>query len=110
MLSKNRRIPRKMFPLFINGAKVFKNNLFLLRFVTVNEQNSRFCFSVSKKIAKSAVVRNRLRRAGYRLLGKYLPEIKPNILTLFSFKMVPKNDEEIIKGLGSILKESKLIK
>jgi len=110
MLPKNRRIPRKMFPLLSNGAKVFKNNLFLLRFVSGNEQNNRFCFSVSKKIAKNAVVRNRLRRAGYRLLQKHLPKIKPNTLTLFSFKTVPKNDEEIIKSLESILKESKLIK
>ena len=92
----------------LKGAK-FKNDLFLLKFAPTKSQ-SRFCFSVSKKIAKNAVVRNRLRRAGYRLLQKHLPKIKPNTLTLFSFKTVPKNDEEIIKSLESILKESKLIK
>ena len=108
MLPKNKRIPREMFSLLLEGAKVFKNNLFLLRFIS-ESKSSRFCFSVSKKVAKSAVARNRLRRAGYRLLEKYLPEIKPKILAIFSFMIIPKNNEEIIKNLELILKESKLI-
>jgi len=111
MFPKNQRIPRKMFPLLSNGAKVFKNNVFLLRFVSnKGESNSRFCFSISKKVAKSAAVRNRLRRIGYRSLNKYLPNIKLNVLAVFFFKIVPKSDEEIIKNLENILKESKLIR
>ncbi|MFH0804524.1 MAG: ribonuclease P protein component [Candidatus Zambryskibacteria bacterium] len=96
-----------MFPLLSSGAKTFKNNLFLLKFVPQNDQ-SRFCFSVSKKVAKSAVVRNRLRRAGYRLLEKYIPKIKPNVLATFSFRVVPKNNDDIIKNLESILNDSLL--
>ncbi|OHA87646.1 MAG: hypothetical protein A3A96_03100 [Candidatus Zambryskibacteria bacterium RIFCSPLOWO2_01_FULL_39_39] len=97
-----------MFPLLSSGAKVFGNSLFLLRFVLKGDSQSRFCFSVSKKISKSAVVRNRLRRAGYRLLKKYISKIKPNTLAVFSFKMIPKDDEEIIKNLESILNDSLL--
>jgi ribonuclease P protein component len=108
MLPKESRIPRKMFPLFTHGAKVFKNNLFLLRLVPNTEQNSRFCFSVSKKIAKSAVVRNRLRRAGYRALKEYLPQIKPQVLALFSYRAVPKSNDDVIKNLTSILNDSLL--
>jgi len=108
MFPKNSRIPRKMFPLLSNGSQVHKNNLFLLRFVSKSGSGNRFCFSISKKVAKSAVVRNRLRRAGYRALEKYLPQIKPNVLALFSFKMIPKNNEEIIKNLESILNDSLL--
>jgi ribonuclease P protein component len=99
-----------MFPLLLNGAKVFKNNLFLLRFVRGDASGSRFCFSVSKKVAKSAVVRNRMRRTGYRLLKKYVPDIKPNILAIFSFRTVPKNDEDFIKNLDLVLNESELVK
>ena len=106
MLPKNKRIPRKMFPLLSNGAKKFKNNLFLLRFVPGNGSQSRFCFSVSKKVAKSAVVRNKLRRTGYKLLEKYIPQIKSNILAMFSYRVVPKKQEEIIKNLESILNDS----
>jgi len=102
-----------MFPLLQNGAKTFKNKLFLLRFVVKNEpknKESRFCFSVSKKIAKMAVLRNKLRRTGYQSLKEHLLKIKPEILAIFSFKEVPKNKEEIDQNLESILKESKLIK
>ena len=110
MLPKNKRIPRKMFPL-LNGAKVFKNKLFLLRLVSNNEPNNKescFCFSVSKKVAKSAVARNRLRRAGYQLLEKYIPKIKPNTLAVFSFRTMPQNNDDIIKNLSSILNDSLL--
>jgi ribonuclease P protein component len=108
MLPKNQRVPRKMFPLLSNGAKVFKNGLFLLKFVPQNGNSSRFCFSISKKVAKSAVVRNRLRRAGYRALEKYIPQIKSKIIAVFSFRTVSQGGD-IEKSLGSILKESKLI-
>ena len=110
MLPKNRRIPRRMFPLLSSGAKTFKNNLFLLRFVLMKEPLSRFCFSVSKKIAKSAVARNKMRRAGYRLLKKYIPKIQSNTLVLFSFRVIPKDGAEMAKNIESALKESKLIK
>jgi ribonuclease P protein component len=121
MFPKSKRIPRKMFPLLSNGAKTFKNNLFLLRFVSQSVQSSefshldknyssRFCFSVSKKVAKNAVMRNKMRRAGYRLLEKYFFEIRPKIIASFSFRKIPKNDEEIVRNLESVLKESKLIK
>ena len=111
MLPKNRRIPRKMFPLLSNGAKIFKNKLFLLRFVLESNQKiSRFCFSVSKKVARNAVTRNKMRRAGYSFLKKYLSEIKPEVIALFSYRVIPKDEEEIIKNLTSILKDSKLIK
>ena len=112
MFPQKRRIPRKMFPLLQNGAETFKNKLFLLRFVSKNEpsnRNSRFCFSVSKKVAKKAVIRNKLRRTGYRLLKEHLFKIKPEIIAVFSFKEIPKNNGDIAKNMESILKESKLI-
>ncbi len=94
-----------MFSLLSNGAKVLQNKVFLLKFVP-HSGSSRFCFSVSKKVAKNAVVRNRLRREGYRALNNYIPDIKSNILAVFSFKIVPKNYEEFIKNLESILNDS----
>src|SRR3989339_1598045 len=113
MLPQNRRIPIKMFSLLQNKAKVFRNKLFLLRFVSKTEptnRNSRFCFSISKKVAKKAVMRNKLRRTGYRLLQNYLSEIKPEILAVFSFREVPKDSEETSKNLEQVLKEAGLIK
>lgn len=121
MFPKNRRIPRKMFPL-LDKRQTHKRGLFLLKFAFKNgvgcqptqqiraPQASRFCFSVSNKISKSAVIRNRMRRIGYKLLKKYLPQIKPDAIILFSFMAVPKNKEDIDKNIEFILKKSKLTK
>jgi ribonuclease P protein component len=98
-----------MFPLLKEGTKTFKNNLFLLRLV-LRSKDSRFCFSVSKKVAKNAVVRNRLRRAGYRVLEQYLPRLTSKVLAVFSFREIPRNNEDIGTSVESILKESHLIK
>lgn len=108
MLPKKQRIPRDLFPLLIKG-KIFKNKLFLLRVVSYQGVGSRFCFSVSKKVAKSAVVRNRWRRAGYRLIKPFIPKIKPNLLITLSFLTIPKDIEDVGINIGNILKESKLI-
>jgi len=108
MLPSRNRIPRKVFPLLSNKAKTFRNNIFSLRYVPNTKPGSRFSFSVSKKVAKNAVARNKLRRTGYRLLKKYLPRIKTDILASFSFRTMPKSDDEIIKNLESILNDSLL--
>lgn len=108
MLPKKQRIPRDLFPLLIKG-KTFINKLFLLRVVSSKDQDKRFGFSVSKKVAKSAVVRNRWRRVGYRLLRPFIPQIKPNTLATISFLTIPKDNEQVSLNLEAILKESNLI-
>lgn len=109
MLPRNRRVPRKMFSQ-ISGGKVFKNNIFLLRSAVSSQEPSQFSFSVSKKVAKDAVVRNSLRRQGYRMLAGYLPLLKPNTIFVFYFRSIPKNEKETAEKLEALLKESKLIK
>jgi ribonuclease P protein component len=107
MLPKDKRVPRKMFSL-LSPAKTVNTSLFLLKFVLLKGKEKRFCFSVSKKVAKNAVVRNRWRRKGYHFLEKYIPEIKNGTLAVFYFKMLPKNDEEIMRNLKLILEKSKI--
>ena len=111
MLPKSLRIPRKLFSQLKNGGKTFKNRLFLLKFAPNQEKDEqkRFTFSVSKKISKSAVVRNKLRRLGYRLLKPLISEIKPNILASFSFLRVPIDIKDADENLKSILLESRLL-
>lgn len=109
MLSQSRRIPRSLFPLLKQKTKIFQNKLFFVKIVPYNNK-ARFCFSVSKKVAKNAVVRNRLRRLGYSYLARYLPEIKAKNLVWFSFKNNTGTRENIDQELKLILKESNLIK
>lgn len=98
-----------MFPSLLEGAKIFKNNLFLLRFKET-EGLSRFAFSVSKKVAKRAVVRNKMRRYGYGTLVKYLDKIKSGVLAHFSFREEPKDWVDVDKNLAESLKKTNLFK
>jgi ribonuclease P protein component len=90
MLPKKRRLTKQMFPSVLSGGKRFYSLHFLAYISHINtKEPSRFAFSVSKKICKNAVDRNRLRRQGYSIVSKYIKEVKPGFLVLFSFKKAP---------------------
>lgn len=91
-------------------ARFVSSDLFLVKNVDYDEINSRICFSVSKKVVKKAVTRNRLRRMGYGGIAQKIDLIKNNKLILFSYKKQPKNQEEVESNIDYILKKSKLIK
>ena len=83
------------FPSILTTGKRY-NSEHLLLYVAKDYQdkkseNSRFAFSVSKKVCKNATDRNKLRRQGYSLIGKYTKKIKPGFLCFFSLKKNSKN-------------------
>jgi ribonuclease P protein component len=92
MLAKNRRIGKEFFSVRFPDSRRFVSTHLLLTVVKNENKNesekqpSRFAFSVSKKVSKRAVDRNRLRRQGYSIVGKYLSEIPSGFLFFFSFK------------------------
>ena len=99
MLSKKRRILRKDLPYILTKGKRYNSKSLLMYVVkqqtTVPEQSSvrgsssklaRFSFSVSKKIEKSAVKRNKLRRQGYSVIDRHIEQIKEGNLFFFVFK------------------------
>ena len=69
MFRKDRRINRRAFSSISNG-KTIVSPLFSFKFVRKSEQTSRFSIVVSKKVAKTAVLRNKLKRRMYEALGK----------------------------------------
>lgn len=109
MLPKTQRLSKKGHNQLNKKAKVFKNKLFLVKTTTLN-QGQHLSVLVPKKVIKGAVERNRLRRFGYNLLKKFLPMIKNNTSTSFTFLAIPKDGEEIVESLEFILKKSSLIK
>lgn len=94
MLPKPKRLSTKAFKEIIDTGKYLHTPLFLFRSVSF-QGSSKFSVSVPKKVAKTAVLRNKIRRRVYSALNKLLPEIedgiqailivKPSILTI-SFK------------------------
>lgn len=96
MLPKKRRIERKEFSPILTTGKRYNSPHLLLYVAKIGDNNknkeTKFSFSVSKKVCKNAVDRNKYRRQGYSVISKNIKQIKPGYLCSFSFK----------KGRGSI--------
>jgi ribonuclease P protein component len=104
MLPKKKRIPRSLFPLLLKEGKTFKNDLFLVKIAFDKVPGGKFSFSISKKIAKSAVVRNKMRRWGYHFIQNHLNMIPDALLANFSFRKMPKNKGEVFENLTLIIR------
>jgi ribonuclease P protein component len=72
---------------------------------------SQFSFSVSKKVAKSAVSRNTLRRRGYAAITPLLSQSKFGFYCMFSFKKgaASLTSKDIIEEVTFLLKKSDII-
>ena len=90
MLPKKRRIEKKEFKYIISKGKRLNSDNLLLYIAKIDQKNipkvSRFSFSVSKKVCKNAVDRNRLRRVGYSIIEKNIEKIIEKHLLFFVFK------------------------
>jgi len=107
MLAKNRRIGKEFFSVRFPDSRRF-NSPHLTLTVVKNENEkepTRFSFSVSKKVRKLAVDRNRLRRQGYSIVGEHLAEIPDGFLFFFSFKKAayPVSSAELEKEICGLL-------
>jgi len=91
MLSKNKRIPRKLFKPLLESRKYFNSEHFSLRVAPSEEV--RVAVSVSKKISKKAVVRNKIRRRAYSAIYHLVPHLSSKL-----FLLIAKFGAEKIKG------------
>ena len=91
MLPGNRRIPRKILETVVRLGRREDSTHFFLKFLAHDE--ARFAVSVSKKISKSAVVRNRVRRRTYSAIRELISSA-PKAL----FLVVAKPGAEKLKG------------
>lgn len=90
MLPKNRRISKKYFPLILSKSKRHNSTHLILYLSPIDsgqkEEQSRFSFSISKKVCPKAVERNKYRRRGYAIISKHLAKIGDGHFYFFSFK------------------------
>lgn len=86
MLPKRQRATKQLIENLFKNARRIKTSRFLVSFVALPGQKTP-CISmvVSKKKAKSAVLRNRLRRKGYISVAPLVKNIKENMVILVSF-------------------------
>jgi ribonuclease P protein component len=108
MLQKAERLTVKEILALSRGISVF-STLISLRYV--ESKKLKFAVSVSKKIAQSAVSRNRIRRRVYSLLEKAKGDITKSAYIM----LMPKKEfldlpiEDLRTELISLLKKAKLI-
>jgi len=69
MLKKKKRVTKELFQTVIKSGSTLSGHFFIFRFL--KQKSPQYAFVVSKKIAKRAVVRNKLRRQGYNALKSF---------------------------------------
>jgi ribonuclease P protein component len=70
MLPKNNRVKKEVFEELLKKGAVLHSPLFLFRFIKSDKGEPKIAFVVSKKVASSAVERNKMRRRGYSAIRK----------------------------------------
>lgn len=111
MVPKNNRINRENFEKVMKKGGFVNSSLFSLRFTKKLEKSTCFSIVVAKKIAKTAVLRNKIRRRAYSILKKLTRNLEsPYFIILFSKKGVETASfEETRTDIESLLKKAKIL-
>jgi ribonuclease P protein component len=101
MLPKRSRIERKYFKEILIKGKRYNSKSFTL-YLSKNDQGgdktlTKVAFSVSKKVVKTAVGRNKQRRRGYSITSSYINQLKPGYLLFFVYKKDFEKDYTALK-------------
>ena len=113
MLKKQNRLSTEDLKGFHKGTKTVsvseENTLIDLRYSTKPEGNIRFGVSCSKKICKTAIDRNRLRRVVYGIIDKNIEKIKYGTDGLFSIKKYDGDEVVTKKIITRLLQKANLV-
>lgn len=98
--------------LYQHGKKSRSRDLGLYYIENTKRVHSRFAIVVSKKVHKSAVKRNRVRRRIYEIIRLELENIKKPydyVITVFTPEVIDLDGEKLKKQLLELLAKDKLI-
>lgn len=112
MLSnKNRFIGRGSLSYVYRNGKTLRSNYGVIRFTPKNKHNEfRVAVVVSKKVAKSAPVRNRIRRRVYESIRLLAPDYLNNqdiIFTVFDDRLANIPHQELMEFISQQLEQVK---
>ena len=108
MLSRKKRFSTRLFLGFLKKGAVFNSPTLSCR-VVLGEEPGRYAVVVSKKVAKTAVARNKLRRQGYYLFSKHIINSPSQYsATLFIKKKMP--FKELEKDFLSLVLKTGILK
>ena len=105
MLPKGTRLPRELFTELLEKSRYANSLHFTLRYRLSDHCAHKIGVSASKKVSKSAVTRNTIRRRVYSSIQEYIPIMPPG---LYLFVAKPKSDvlkgEKLISEIKALLK------
>ncbi|MFZ3020424.1 MAG: ribonuclease P protein component [Minisyncoccia bacterium] len=109
MLPKKNRLSKKEILELLPKAKTVRGNFLFLKFKYVDAGKPfKAGVSISKKVAKKAVERNKVRRIIYRVLSQRIKNIESSHIFFIINKISKK--EELIREVEQLLIETKLYK
>lgn len=85
MLPKKKRLTKSSFNLVIDEGKPFHTSVATLRIREMAE-NSQFSISIPKKVSKSAVVRNKVKRKVFSIIKDIYPDLQKNVMGIIIMK------------------------
>lgn len=94
-----------------NGSAVRTHNLTIKHTLNKKRDTSRFAVVISKKVLKSAVGRNRIRRRIYEIIRLELPKFKSAhdvVVLVFSSEVVSMPQEELVAQLQDLFVQAGL--
>lgn len=111
MIPKLNRINREDFEKILKKGRLQNSGLFSLRFLENPYNTTNIGVVVSKKVAKTAVSRNKIRRRAYSLVQKYLKPLKPPyFLAFFAKKGAEKAAfKEVEAEISDLLQKAKIL-
>lgn len=111
MISSSKRLTTPFFKNVMDKGKLFHSPIFSVKFLRVSG-GSRFSVAVSKKVAKNAVDRNKIRRRVYTALRTLDSKIPQGFHGVFMIKatILKMSLGDITAGLESIFVKSGLLK
>ena len=111
MLPRSQRLSGEQLDSVMEKGRVAHSSLFLVRFL-IGQTNTRIAVIASKKIAKTATVRNAIRRSTYRAIGSTLSKIiQGTHVALFAKKVVSQIPRaEIETDLENLFVKAKIVR
>jgi len=106
MLPKKKRITKNTFQKIIEKGIVVHGSFFIFRYL--KQEPPQFSFVAPKKIAKTAVLRNNLRRKGYNILRLHKLNSYAGVF-FYKKEALIANQTEIKKDIELILKKIKIL-
>jgi ribonuclease P protein component len=107
MLKREWKIGKELFRGLVKPLKSVSGDTFILKVFPIGgSKKPQFAVSISKKVEKSAVLRNKIRRVVYGSIKNVLSDFKPGFAYHFIVKSKPKElENDINREISNLMQQ-----